>query len=59
MKMPVRFRCRSEERKLVILKAFEEMENGRGKKVSFPSLILSVVLLEGKTLAYWIVFRWH
>ncbi|KAK1445674.1 hypothetical protein CMEL01_09917 [Colletotrichum melonis] len=30
--MPVRFQCRSEERKRVILKAFEEMESGRSKK---------------------------
>lgn len=35
--MPVRFQCRSEERKRAILKAFEEMESGRGKKVSFLS----------------------
>ncbi|KAK1673573.1 cytochrome P450 [Colletotrichum godetiae] len=33
--MPVRFLCRSEKRKRVILKAFEEMEGGREKKVSF------------------------
>ncbi|KAF4774357.1 cytochrome p450 [Colletotrichum scovillei] len=32
--MPVRFQCRSEERKRAILKAFEEMESGRGKKIA-------------------------
>ncbi|OHF02997.1 hypothetical protein CORC01_01755 [Colletotrichum orchidophilum] len=32
-RMPVRFRCRSESRKAVILRAFEEAEAGRGKQV--------------------------